>query len=155
MAKFSYSKLEQIIIGILRKYRRKVVWEDIIRILEERKLNARKKMQRRPPSEAAATKLMDAIVFNLKLIKEHSPESFEELYKIRKRCKELSHKLDSLTVEEWDELRTSKKHLSTVRAHAMTRGDGDYTDEVVEEAKRALKKKGKYQFNVADSWETV
>lgn len=157
MAKFSYAKLEKIIIDILRKYRKKVMWEDIVRVLEERRRNARRKQGRKPPSPAAAKKLMDAVIFNLKLIKEHSPESFEELYKIRKRCKELTQKLDSLSLEEWDELRSCKKHLNKVRAHSMTEGESDsaYEDEMIEKQAKQLKKRGKYDFNVSDSWETV
>lgn len=155
MAKFSYSRLEKIITSVLRKYHTKKLFTALIEALEAQARNAPARDNRNPPSQAAAERLMNAAVFNLKIIKKLSKEEFDKLHDQRKRCKQLMLNLESLSLDEWDELRAIKKKFGRVRSRLLAQNPETYNEDLISKEQERLKKKGKYYFNVIESWDTV
>ena len=98
---------------------------------------------------------MNAAVFNLKIIKKLSKEEFDKLHDQRKRCKQLMLNLESLSLDEWDELRAIKKKFGRVRSRLLAQNPETYNEDLISKEQERLKKKGKYYFNVIESWDTV
>lgn len=155
MAKKNFSKIENSIRLSAKAYQKRQLLEESDKIIKDKESNTQTPQKRSLPGLSTREAVLQSIMRLLKFIRKHSPEHFDKVLELRKSCKELSGKINSLSLEEWDELMRHHQRLSKIRTVLQGGEEGKYDDELIQREQKRLKKKGAYNFHISEGWDTV
>lgn len=154
MPKKDYSRIEDNVERSAEEHRRRKILEEASRVIEDSERGVAL-VKRRVPGMAAREAVLSAILKQLRFIREHSPDDFARIIELRKSCKQLSERLQDLSIEDWDLLLKHKLRLNRLRVKLLSDKEGHYDDEIVEKELKRLKKKGRYHFDAKEHWDTI
>lgn len=155
MAKINYEKVERLLLQGLDKMALDDLQDLADELMKEREANVKIKVKDKPPGGEVIRTLVERLRKSLKEVKAENIAFYKRLEKPKERLKELYKKADSVTLDEWEEIKEIKELVMETHRMLSSGGDAQYNQKMISERLRALEKKGKYNFRGKDSWDTV